>query len=240
MAGLLVSVRSADEARAALAGGATVIDVKEPSRGPLGRAAPEVWASVRQIVPTTVPVSVALGELPEWRSFDPPDPSIFAGLAYRKLGLAGTRTDWAREWADLRQRWGSGPAWVAVAYTDWQRARAPTPDAVLIEAIADRCAGILLDTFDKARPSPINSSLLPWMRRAQSSGLFVALAGGLDVASIALLRPLQPDLFAVRGAACSQGNRVASINADRVVLLARAAGGDEFSQSRAFPVARSG
>ena len=46
MAGLLVSVRSAEEARAALAGGATVIDIKEPDRGPLGRAEPEVWQQV--------------------------------------------------------------------------------------------------------------------------------------------------------------------------------------------------
>ena len=35
---LLVSVRNADEAIAALAGGAHVIDVKEPERGSLGAA----------------------------------------------------------------------------------------------------------------------------------------------------------------------------------------------------------
>ena len=33
---LLVSVRSEEEARAALAGGADIIDAKEPSRGALG------------------------------------------------------------------------------------------------------------------------------------------------------------------------------------------------------------
>jgi uncharacterized protein (UPF0264 family) len=235
MAGLLVSVRSADEARAALAGGATVIDVKEPGRGPLGRADPEVWSKVRQIVPATVPVSVALGELPEWRGLDPPDPSAFAGLAYRKLGLAGSGADWAREWANVRQRWGHGPAWVAVAYADWQGAQAPTPDAVLSEAIAAGCAGILLDTFDKARPSSVDGSWLPWMRRAQSGGLFVALAGGLDAESIVRLQPLQPDLFAVRGAACARSDRQGSIDAGRVARLVRAAGGDEFPLTRAVP-----
>ena len=39
MSGLLVSVRNVEEALAALEGGASLIDVKEPSRGPLGRAA---------------------------------------------------------------------------------------------------------------------------------------------------------------------------------------------------------
>ena len=36
MTGLLVSVRSAEEAEIALAGGANLIDIKEPSRGALG------------------------------------------------------------------------------------------------------------------------------------------------------------------------------------------------------------
>ena len=35
---LLVSVRSAAEAEEALAGGAALIDVKEPANGPLGKA----------------------------------------------------------------------------------------------------------------------------------------------------------------------------------------------------------
>src|SRR5947209_8028398 len=44
--GLLVSVRSAAEARAALDGGAALIDIKEPARGPLGRADDGVMAEV--------------------------------------------------------------------------------------------------------------------------------------------------------------------------------------------------
>ena len=35
---LLVSVRNASEARAAINGGADVIDIKEPDHGPLGMA----------------------------------------------------------------------------------------------------------------------------------------------------------------------------------------------------------
>ncbi len=48
MSSLLVSVRSADEALSALKGGAAVIDVKDPDRGPLGLASPEVWDEVKQ------------------------------------------------------------------------------------------------------------------------------------------------------------------------------------------------
>ena len=43
---LLVSVRSADEAEAAIAGGADVIDVKEPSHGPLGMSEPDQYSKI--------------------------------------------------------------------------------------------------------------------------------------------------------------------------------------------------
>src|SRR5258708_20746520 len=60
---LLVSVRSAAEAEAALAGGAGLIDVKEPLRGPLGRADNAIVRSVIAPGARTPPVSAALGEL---------------------------------------------------------------------------------------------------------------------------------------------------------------------------------
>ena len=56
MTRLLVSVRSAAEARTALAGGADVIDVKEPAHGSLGRASTEVIREVIDAVAGCVPV----------------------------------------------------------------------------------------------------------------------------------------------------------------------------------------
>jgi (5-formylfuran-3-yl)methyl phosphate synthase len=225
MAGLLVSVRSPDEARAALVGGASVIDVKEPDLGPLGRAEPDVWQAVRQAVPPGIPVSVALGELLDWRERPAIVPEAFAGITYRKLGLAGCgrlpASEWAAIWRRLRQAWGAGPAWVAVVYADWERASAPSPDAVVAVALAAGCAGVLIDTWDKMNQSPINLEWEGWIRQIQRAGLFVALAGGLGAAEIARLAPLKPELFAVRGAACSGGNRRAAIDAERVAGLVR-------------------
>ena len=59
VAKLLVSVRSKAEALAALAGGATIVDVKEPKNGSLGRATFDVWREVQKVVPRPVLVSVA-------------------------------------------------------------------------------------------------------------------------------------------------------------------------------------
>ncbi|MGC1717590.1 MAG: (5-formylfuran-3-yl)methyl phosphate synthase, partial [Isosphaeraceae bacterium] len=49
VAQLLVSVRSADEARTALARGASIIDIKEPDHGSLGLAPWSVWRDVHTV-----------------------------------------------------------------------------------------------------------------------------------------------------------------------------------------------
>ncbi|MDR3636431.1 MAG: (5-formylfuran-3-yl)methyl phosphate synthase [Isosphaeraceae bacterium] len=227
MAGLLVSVRSAEEAEAALAGGATVIDVKEPDRGPLGRADVSVWSEVRAVTPAHVPVSVALGELSDWAGVSGPRRVVtseaFAGISYRKLGLAGARRSWIDDWASCRCAWGRGPAWVAVAYADWKSADAPSVEEVLQAAVSiPDCAGLLIDTYDKTVGHAFESC--DWrslIDRSHEYGRFVALAGGLTEAAIARLAPLGPDLFAVRGAACRDCDRRASVDADRVARLAR-------------------
>jgi len=222
---LLVSVRSADEARAAVAGGADVIDVKEPRRGPLGRADAAVWSEVRAAVPEEIPLSVALGELTEWGKCDAhaetPD---FRGLAFRKLGLAGAGTGWEAEWTRLRRQWTGGPKWVAVVYADWERADAPEPDRVLDAALAaDDCAGVLFDTWDKTSSSPVDLSWWRWFERARRGGRFTALAGRVDSEAIGRLAALGPDVIAVRGAACFGNDRGGTVDADRVAALARAA-----------------
>jgi uncharacterized protein (UPF0264 family) len=237
---LLVSVRSEAEARAALAGGAAIIDVKEPSRGPLGMARWSVWRQVRGALPSPAVVSVALGELREWSEtwHAVPPPVYWKGIGFRKLGLAGAGPSWREHWLDLRQRIEEGsdpanpyipPAWVAVVYLDWEAARAPEPGAVIDEAAEIKeCRGVLFDTWDKTRRTAIDSTWRPWINRAREAGRFVALAGSLDESEIRRLRSFEPNIFAVRGAACRGGDRNAPIDPDRVARLVAAAGGSRF------------
>ncbi|WP_435009622.1 (5-formylfuran-3-yl)methyl phosphate synthase [Tundrisphaera lichenicola] len=230
MAGLLVSVRSVEEARSALEGGASVIDVKEPDLGPLGRAGVAIWRAVRHVVPPSIAMSVALGELRDWKSCPSPEDHDFAGIAFRKLGLAGAGRGWKSEWAAIRRDGAAGPPWVAVAYADWQAAEAPEPTEVLSAAIeAPDCAGVLVDTWEKQGVSPLDGSPFwsGWIDRAHQARKFVALAGGLDREAILRLAPLRPDLFAVRGSACVGGNRLGKIEAGRVARLVRATHPDE-------------
>src|SRR5262245_20721519 len=109
-----------------MAGGAAIIDVKEHSSSSLGRADSSVWRAVRQVVPASMPVSVALGELNEWSEWERQGLPLggWSGISFRKLGLAESGLDWRERWRDLRHRLGpeaagrpdaaSGhPAWVA-------------------------------------------------------------------------------------------------------------------------------
>jgi uncharacterized protein (UPF0264 family) len=216
---LLVSVRSAEEARAAFGAGASVIDVKEPARGPLGRADVSVWLQIRQAVTLGTTLSVALGELRDW-SDDALDPAAFQGFSFRKVGLAGSRPGWIDDWKKLSQGQGGGPPWIAVIYADWARADAPDPQSVLDVTLgSDHCSGVLVDTWDKSRPSPVDLSWRPLFDRVRLAGKLSALAGRLDFEAIDCLRSLQPDLIAVRGAACQGGDRSAAIDPARVAAL---------------------
>ena len=166
LAKLLVSVRSKDEALSALAGGAAIIDVKEPKNGPLGRAPFDVWREVSEVVPPTVPVSVALGELSDWSSGEAGavPTGAWSGVAFRKLGLSHARSDWSDRWRRLREQLGgcrsSDPPWVAVVYIDWQTAGAPPPESIIQAASTiSECHGVLFDTWDKSLSSGIDLDL---------------------------------------------------------------------------------
>ena len=211
--GLLVSVRSAEEARAALAGGADLIDVKEPSRGPLGRADDEAIRAVVDEVGGRVPVSVAMGEWADRsQSLEPKD------VAYLKWGLARMTT--VADAAIFRiARTPRRPQPVLVAYADHARAESPLPAWLADKACEYRFSAFLIDTAVKD-----GSSLLDWIEPATlahirfalaDAGVRVAFAGSLDIDSIRRLLPLAPDWFAVRGAACV-GGREGSISAERV------------------------
>jgi uncharacterized protein (UPF0264 family) len=215
---LLVSVRSAEEAEAALDGGAGLIDVKEPARGSLGPADPTVISEVLHVVAGRAPVSAALGEL-----LDGPTDLARSELSFVKWGLAGCQgQDWSSALRQAQQLAPCRP--VAVAYADWSRAGAPAPSDVCDFAIAHSWAAFLLDTWRKD-----GTTLLDWLShaglaelrtRCRHAGVPVALAGSLGEAEIRELMVLQPDWFAVRGAACRCGRRTDRIDANRVRSLA--------------------
>jgi Uncharacterized protein conserved in archaea len=221
MTGLLVSVRSAAEAETALAGGADLIDIKEPRRGSLGAATPEVWDQVRRVVAGQTPVSAALGELSELRT---DDLAKAAGLSFVKVGLAGCdqRDDWAVHWTRVMRLLPAGVRPVAVAYADWRSARSPAATEFLPVAAHLHAPFLLIDTFDKSAGRLLDhlgiDELAILTEQAARHEIRLVLAGSLDESAIHRLAPLRPAYFAVRGAACG-GQRTQAIQLDRVKRL---------------------
>jgi uncharacterized protein (UPF0264 family) len=211
---LLVSVRDASEAEAALAGGADLIDIKEPANGPLGRADPSVIEMIIRNVAGRVPVSAACGEL------GPSPTSLPADLSFVKFGLARWRQrDWPGAWDQVRVQLSNECVPVAVAYADWQMADAPSLEEVAAIAIERRFGAFLIDTFEKNGATLLDrmpiAAIADLTRQCQSAGLPVALAGSLGLLEIERLRETGPDWFAVRGAACRRG-RGSEVDAARV------------------------
>ena len=221
MTGLLVSVRSAFEARLAYQGGADIIDIKEPHLGSLGAATSKVWCEVYDALNHRVPVSVALGEVWEDHVARPTRPFAFA-----KIGLAGCqqRLGWQREWMLRMQELDPATDRVAVAYADWRLANSPPPDDVLGFAVEAGCAALLVDTYQKSAGDLFSSlgygTLQDLVLQARRQRLMTVLAGSLQGNAYDAALALQPDYVAVRGAACA-AERTAQIDGERVRQLKR-------------------
>jgi uncharacterized protein (UPF0264 family) len=226
---LLVSVSSAAEASAALAGGADVIDAKDPRAGALGAVAVDVLRDIGKAVAGARLVTAALGDASdeaetERAAYD----FAGAGAALVKVGFGGISSvqrigaltaaavRGARAAGD-----GSGGV-VAVAYADAERVGGLTAGAFVEIAAHAGAIGLLLDTADKAGPglrglvSP--AALRTWVSEAHDAGLLVALAGKLGADDLAFVRDAGADIVGVRGAACDDG-RTGRVSPERVALL---------------------
>jgi uncharacterized protein (UPF0264 family) len=252
-----VSVRSATEALAALAGGADVIDVKEPSRGPLGAADPHTIAETVRVVAGRVPVTVAMGELLDLSQQGAKQAfaGLPAGVSYCKFGLSGCSDlrDWQTLWAGVAigvcRAATNKYIPVAVVYADWQSARAPQPADVLRAAAKSGCGALLVDTWNKSsgdlfehwRANDANE-LSDFIRQVREHHMAIVLAGSLHGPAITAAAQLAPDLVAVRGAACDHG-RGGAVNAHRVAAAKKSITTAGTALSRpaagALPVARS-
>lgn len=217
MTQLLVSVQSADEALAALAGGADIIDVKEPAAGALGRAPEATLRAVVGAVAGVRPVSATIGDMPLM-----PEPVLAAvcataatGVDIVKIGFfEGDRTATLAALARVAKE---GVRWAAVFFAD----RSLDLDLVDLCAAAGAYA-VLLDTADKAAGSLLHHRSLPslgvFIERARAHRLLVGLAGALQGEDVPRLLPLTPDFLGFRSAVTA-GRRDGPLDRGRLARL---------------------
>ncbi len=230
---LLVSVRSAREVGCALAGGADIIDAKEPDRGSLGPVSAHTLAGILARVPSSRGFSVALGDLTT-------DADVEAAITaldlparpaptFLKLGFAGATspesiclllTSAVRLAAELP----AAPLIVAVAYADARQAETVSAELVCRSAQQAGAAGVLIDTYSKGGLGLLEwlspPALAAWVADVRRAGLLAAVAGGLALADLDAIEVAAPDVVDFRGAACVRG-RSGQVSEARVAGLRR-------------------
>ena len=232
---LLVSVASGAEALAALAGGADIVDAKDPRAGALGAVSLDALREIHVAVGGQRPVTAAIGDASdevaiERRSFE------FAslGTSLVKVGFSGISSTErvaaliaaARRGVESAGRGQSGV--VAVGYVDDPASVSPAALAAIAARAGAR--GILLDTTNKHGPGLAAlidaATLAAWVARAHDQGLCVALAGRLTADDLPFAVDSGADIAGVRGAAC-EGGRNGYVSADRVRMLRGQCGGPQ-------------
>ncbi len=226
---LLVSVRSAEEARVAAEGGAVIIDAKEPDRGSLGQVDADVLHAITAAVPAGRWVSAALGDVASVddvaRALDAVTvPVRFVKLAFRGITDARDVERLLREAVRRCDGHEGRPRVIAVAYGDHVRAETVEPRAVCALAQAQGSAGLLLDTCLKDQRSLFDfvdlAALAPLGSLLARDELEFALAGHLGAGQLGLALEAGATIFGVRGAVCDPSGRTGMIVAARVRELA--------------------
>lgn len=226
---LLVSPMNIEEARAALAGGADILDVKNPKEGSLGANFPWMIKAVAELSGGRVPVSATIGDL----DYKPGTASLaalgaaFSGADYIKVGLLGVRS--AEQAGDMLNNivravkdYDRNKKVVASAYSDFSRAGSISP--MLLPAVAKRSGAdvVMVDTAIKDGRSTFEfmneQDLKEFISAGQSLGLQVAIAGTIGFEDLDLLKRINPDIIGVRGIVCG-GDRKSSIKPELVNKL---------------------
>ena len=207
MTAFLASVASLAEIEVAIAGGADIIDLKDPSEGALG-----AWplASIREAVSQVDgrrPVSATVGNLPMDPARVPAavTRTLDAGADFVKVGFFqdGDRPACIRA---LRRGAARSGRLVAVLFADLD------PDPYLLPALADAgFMGVMLDTADKGgrslREQLSGERLARFTAAARAEGLAIGLAGSLGLDDAPPLLALGPDFLGFRGALCGSAGR---------------------------------
>ncbi len=230
---LLVSVVREEEVAAAVAGGADIVDVKNPAEGGLGAAEPGRVGRVRALTPVAVPVSAAIGDAPML-----PGTMALAALGaatcgadYVKVGLYGPRDAVEAEGllgAVCRAVAQHSPRTrvMAAGYADARDFGAVAPGDVPAVAARAGAHGCMLDTLAKDGRCLFDfldtPSLAAFVGQCRDKGLTSALAGSLRLCHAPLLARLGPDIVGVRSAVC-QGDRLGGLVSAPAVARLRAA-----------------
>ncbi|GAB4244165.1 MAG: (5-formylfuran-3-yl)methyl phosphate synthase [Thermoleophilia bacterium] len=229
---LLVSVVHEEEVTPAIAGGADIIDVKNPREGSLGANFPHVIRRVRELTPPDVPVSAAIGDAPNLPGMVAlaAAGAAMCGVQYIKVGLLGPREPrdallLLTEVCRAAREQDPTVRIMATAYADAHRIGSFPPLDLPMVAAKVGVDGCMLDTASKNGATLLSelgaAELETFVTRCRSNGLICALAGSLREEDVPRIHGLGPDIMGVRTAACRGDRLTGRVDRDAVRRLKR-------------------
>ena len=225
---LLVSPINVEEARAAVNGGADIIDVKNPKEGSLGANFPWMIQDIKKAIGDKT-LSATIGDF----NFKPGTASLAAlgaavsGAEYVKVGLFEIKgetqaTELLKAVVKSIKDFDSEKKVVAASYSDYRRINTISPfdlPEIGNEAGADV---VMVDTGIKDGKTTFDflseEELKTFVCNARDAGLQTAIAGSIGFNDIDRVKRISPDILGVRGIVCG-GDRSSSIRADLVKKL---------------------
>ena len=215
MTRLLASVQDEHEAQIAIAGGADIVDFKNPAQGALGALSTDTIARGVRRVERRALTSATAGDWPlESGPLTSAATRIGAtGVDYIKLGLLPGAA--LEHCIDALAAVAREYRLVAVLFAD-----RGVPLQALEWLQHAGFSGAMIDTFDKAggglRSHLNEEQLRAFVMRSRGLGLLTGLAGSLRVDDIAPLMALGPDLLGFRGALCDEHDRNSTLSLARL------------------------
>jgi uncharacterized protein (UPF0264 family) len=224
---LLVSVRSVDEALAAAAHGADLIDMKEPAAGALGALPlPDIADIVRTLRARhpRLRLSATVGDLDaggETALLERVGRTAACGVDDVKVGVAAGDARLLAGLAALAEAGlPQGARIVPVLLAD-----DGVPAALVDACLACGFDAVMLDTHDKSRGSLAarrsEAELRGFVDALQAHGHHAGLAGSLRLEDLPALQATGCDFAGFRSAVCT-GDRRGTLDAARVEALRRA------------------
>jgi len=216
---MLASVTSASEAEIALAGGADLIDLKDPLQGAFG-ALP--LATVKEAVIRIAgrrPVSAVAGDLPmePAQLFEAVRLMAETGADYVKIAFRpeAQLAACAEALAPLADK----VRLVAAFFVDLEELNFEAP--ALLARYGFKAA--MLDTAGKGAGRLMThmgiADLSRFVEACRKAGLISGLAGGLETPDIARLLLLNPGLMGFRGALCQGAQRTSPLDPEAVKIV---------------------
>jgi uncharacterized protein (UPF0264 family) len=219
MTQLLISVTSIAEAELALAHGADIIDLKDPSQGALGALPLATIASVMTFVNSQKPVSATIGDLPMQPA------AIFKAVAtltalkidFIKIGFFET-DNYQPCLTALQSLTQAGAKLIAVLFAE----HSYHPD--LISAIKTAgFIGVMLDTANKNGLTLMDhyseEQQIMFSQQVFNHGLLLGLAGSLQLKHVVAAKKINPTYIGFRGGVCNANKRQLSLDAEKIMAI---------------------